>query len=244
MMKIKDVMTSRVITVEPEAKIHTAIRLMLQNRISGLPIVNKNGVLVGMVTEGDFLRRAETGTERRRPRWLEFLIGPGQLADDYTRAHARTVEEVMTSDVHSVGEDAPLQDAVQLMERHQVKRLPVLRQGKLVGLVTRANLLHALASRIHDAKTPTAGDQEIRSALTRHLQQQSWAPAAAVDITVTDSVVELWGTVTDERTRRALVVAAENTAGVKEVRDHLAWIDVSSGLVLSQPAEPARAKTS
>ena len=142
----KDVMTANVITVAPHAPILAALQLMLQHHISGLPVVDEKRNLVGIVTEGDFLRRAETGTERQRSRWFEFLIGPGALAGDYVHTHGRRVDEVMTGDVRTVADDAPLDVIVALMEKHRIKRIPVVRGGELVGIVSRANLLHALAS--------------------------------------------------------------------------------------------------
>src|SRR5215475_11993856 len=144
-MKAKDVMTRRVISVAPDASIREALRLMLANQISGLPVVDGSGRLVGIVTEGDFLRRSETGTERRRPRWLEFLLGPGMIASDYVRSHARRVDQVMTSDVQTVTEEAQFGDIVTLMEKHRIKRLPVVRGDEVVGIVSRANLLRGLA---------------------------------------------------------------------------------------------------
>ena len=132
-MKAKDVMTANVISITPEASVLDALRLTLQHQISGLPVVDRNGGLVGIVTEGDFLRRTETGTERKRPRWLEFLVGPGTLARDYVRSHARRVNEVMTCDVETVTEEAQLGDIVNLMEKRRIKRVPVLRDDRLVG---------------------------------------------------------------------------------------------------------------
>jgi len=236
-MKASDVMTRRVLTVEPSASVLQAIRLMLQNRISGLPVVDTNGVLVGLVTEGDFLRRTETTTEKRRPRWLEFLVGPGRLADEYVKTHARKVDEIMTREPRTITEDTPLEDVVQIMERHKIKRLPVMRGKQLVGIVSRANLLHALASLTPFAPPTAATDKTIRDRLLTELEQQKWAPVRALNVTVKDGVVDLWGTITDERERQALIVAAENVPGVKEVRDHLAWVDAMSGMVLLSPTE-------
>ena len=126
-MQVKDIMTSKVLSVEANTSVFRAIRSMLQHKISGLPVVNADGALVGIVTEGDFLRRAETATERRRPRWLEFLMGPGRLADEYVHTHTRRVADVMTPDPYTVTEATPLEDVVRIMEKHRIKRLPVLR---------------------------------------------------------------------------------------------------------------------
>jgi CBS domain-containing protein len=236
-MKASDVMTRRVLTVEPGASVLQAIRLMLQNRISGLPVVDAKGVLVGVVTEGDFLRRTETTTEKRRPRWLEFLVGPGRLADEYVKTHARKVDEIMTPEPRTIAESTPLEEVVQIMERHKIKRLPVMRGKQLIGIVSRANLLHALASLAPSAPPTVATDNVIRDRLLTELEQQKWAPVRALNVTVKAGVVDLWGTITDERERQALIVAAENVPGVKAVRDHLAWIDAMSGMVLPSPTE-------
>jgi predicted transcriptional regulator len=140
---------------------------MLQRHISGLPVVDQKGRVVGIVTEGDFLRRAETGTQRRRPRWLEYLIGPGRLADEYTRSHGRKVSEIMTADPLTVTEETSLDEVVRLMEKCQIKRLPVIREQQVVGIVSRANLVHALASVARQIKPTSASDQAIRDRILR-----------------------------------------------------------------------------
>jgi CBS domain-containing protein len=244
-MKVKDVMTSPVISIEPDAPIWQAVRIMLQRHISGLPVVDEKGRVVGIVTEGDFLRRAETGTQRRRPRWLEYLIGPGRIADEYTRSHGRKVSEIMTADPVTVTEETSLDEVVRLMEKRQIKRLPVVHGEHLVGIVSRANLVHALAGVAREIRPTSASDQAIRDRILAELANQTWAPVALVDVIVRDGVVELWGTITDERERKAIVVAAENVPGVKAVNDHLAWVDASSGMVLYQSnEEPVQAKAS
>ncbi len=234
-MKAKDVMTAGVVTVVEDASITEAIRLMLQRKISGLPVVGSSGALVGMVTEGDFLRRSELGTERHAARWIEFLLGPGKLAENYVHAAGRKVRDVMTEQVYTVEEEAPLGNVVAIMERRKIKRVPVLRDGKLVGIVTRANLLHALAG-LQRIDTSVSTDITIRTKLMVELEKQSWAPLAGIDITVCDAVVTLTGAVFDDRQRQALRVAAENISGVKKVEDQLTWIEPTSGMVLGAPA--------
>ena len=241
-MKASDVMTPRVLSIETDAPIMRAVRLMLQNRISGLPVVGPKGELVGMVTEGDFIRRGEIGTQRHRNRWLEFLIGPGRLADEYVHARGRKVEEVMTREPITVTEDTPLDEVVRLMERHRIKRLPVLRAGALVGIVTRANIMHALVSLAAETKAPAGDDATIREQILAECSKQSWAPMA--NVVVRNGVVELWGTITDERERQALIVASENVAGVKAVHDHLVWIEPNSGFVIQSEEDEARARAS
>ena len=235
-MNVEEVMTTHVVTVEPGDTVLHAARLMLQHRISGLPVVDPGGALVGIVTEGDFLRRAEIGTQRKRPRWLEYLLSPGKRAEEYVHSHGRKVSEVMTPDPRTVTEDAALDDVVKVMEAQRIKRLPVLRDGKLVGIVTRANLLRAFASLAQEVGPPARDDETIRKWLIADLEARKWAPVPLLNIMVRNGIVELWGTITDERQRQAIVVAAENIPGVKGVRDHLAWIDPMSGHV------PARAR--
>jgi len=234
-MKTKDVMTAGVVTVAEDAPINEAIRLMLQRKISGLPVVDAAGTLAGMVTEGDFLRRSELGTERHAPRWIEFLAGSGKLAENYVHAAGRKIRDVMTDKVYSVDEETPLSEVVEIMERRRVKRLPVLRGAKLVGIVTRANLLHALAG-LQQANVAASSDITIRTRLMAELEKQSWAPLVAIDIVVTDGVVKLTGAIFDERQRHALRVAAENIPGVKKVEDKLVWIEPMSGLVIEAPS--------
>lgn len=231
-MQARDVMTRPVLSVEADAPITHAIRLMLQKRISGLPVIDHSGHLVGLVTEGDFLRRAESGTQKARPRWTEFLMGPGALAEQYVKAHGRKVSEVMTADVKTATEETPLDAIVAMMERHRIKRVPILCGDKLVGIVTRANLLRALASLTHEMKPSTAGDAEIREKILAGLKAETWAPLASIDVIVRDGVVTLSGCVTDERQRGALKVLTENVAGVKKVRDHLVWIEPVSGAAI------------
>lgn len=229
-MNVADIMTRPVITATSKTTIAEAAGLMLQHRISGLPVLNANGELIGVVTEGDLLRRAETGTEPRHPRWLEFLIMPGRLAQEYTNAHARYVGEVMTTDVVSVTPQDSLTEVVRLMERHRVKRLPVVEAGRLVGIVSRANLVRAMLCNL--SEPAELSDTAIRDRILEEIRQQPWGPRHSVDVRVTAGVVELSGTTTDDRERTALCVLAENTAGVKAVRHRLVWVEPLSGLVI------------
>ena len=164
-MNVKDVMTPHVLAVTPDESIFVAARLMLQKKISGLPVVDGLGNLVGIVSEGDFLRRAETGTKRQRPKWMEFFLGPGRLADEYVQISGRKVRDVMTEDVRTVTPDAPLEDVVRLMERHHIKRVPVVDGGKIVGIVTRANLLRAMASFVGEIAPSSAGRHDHTRAI-------------------------------------------------------------------------------
>jgi CBS domain-containing protein len=234
-MKVSDVMTREVVSIAPEASVMEAVRLMLQHKVSGLPVIDGSGRLQGVVTEGDFLRRVETGTERKRSRFVEFLLGPGRLAEDYVHASGRKVDEVMTPEPRTVGEDEPLEKVVHLMERYRVKRLPVVRGDKVVGIVTRQNLMRALANLALAAHPVAADDATIRERLLAELKRQSWAPVGLIDVVVKDGVVKLSGALTDERERQAIRVAAENIPGVKKVEDHLIWIEPNTGVIVEAP---------
>jgi CBS domain-containing protein len=241
-MRAADVMTLSPVTVAEDAPIVEAIRLMLQRKFSGLPVVDKTGALVGIVTEGDLLRRVETGTQRKRPRWIEFLIGSGRLASEYVQASGRKVQEVMSRDVQTIGEDASLDEIVALMEQHRIKRLPVVRDGKVVGIVTRANLLRALASIVGETRPADGDDGSIRARIYAELEKQPWAPVNLLDIVVRNGVVHLWGVLLDERQREAVRVLCENTPGVKTVEDHLVWVEPMSGMALPGPDSDGEAR--
>jgi CBS domain-containing protein len=236
-MQVKDVMTRNVISIKTNEPILKAARVMLQNRISGLPVIDPTGKLVGIVTEGDFLRRGEIGTQRQRPKWLEFLVGPGRLAEEYVRTSGRKVDEIMTLDPISVTEDDSLETVVEHMERRRVKRLPVMRGRQMVGIVSRANLMHALASLARD-DDPAADGSTIRDHILAAIGKQPWAPK--INVVVRNGVAELWGAITEERQRQALIVATENVAGVKEVHDHLVWVEPMSAMAFLSPEDEAK----
>lgn len=231
------IMTQNLITVSPETPVAAAAKTMLDNHISGLPVI-ENGKLVGIVTEGDFLRRAELGTELKRPNWLQFLLGAGREAADYVQAHGRKVVDVMTRDPVTVSEETSLQDLVAAMEAHHVKRLPVMRDGRLVGIVTRANLLRAISTLARDVSGPTASDEDVRARLMVKLMEADWRPAG-LQVTVRDGVAHLHGIIIDERARQAAIVAAETTPGVTAVRDHLILIRNWSGFYTLSPEDKA-----
>jgi CBS domain-containing protein len=220
-MKASEIMTLGVYTVRPEASLKEAASLMRERGISGLPVVDKMGRLVGVVTEGDLLRRVETGTERHRPRWLEFLLGPGRLANEYVHSHARKVQDVMTPEVITVSKDAPLQDVVNILEQGRIKRVPVTRGDKLVGIVSRANLVQALARLAQEASPTRPDDEAAREQIMTELNKQPWAPRGSLNVIVRGGIAELWGVIGDERERDAIRVVAENVPGISQVIDHL-----------------------
>jgi CBS domain-containing protein len=236
-MNAGEVMTVGITTIRSDASVMEAAHLMIQHGVSGLPVVNAHGQLVGIVTEGDFLRRAETGTERRRPRWLEFLLGPGRLANEYVRSHARKIQEVMTPDVITVSPSTPLEDVVTMMERHRIKRVPVLGGEKLVGIISRANLVQALARLAEEASPSRPDDEAMRMQILNDLNRERWTPRDALNVIVRNGVAELWGVILDERERQAIKVVAENVPGIKAVRDHLVFVGPMSGVVLESPED-------
>ena len=231
-MNAEHVMTRDVISIDPDATVLQAARLMLQHHISGLPVIDKDGRLVGVLSEGDFLRRRETRTEHKRSRWLEFLMGPGRMAAEYSHSHGSKVAEVMTAEVHTVDEVTALEDIVELMEHKRIKRVPVVCGSQLVGIVTRSNLMHAMVSLARVTQPTAKDDGAIREMLQAEFQKEIWAPAAMTNVVVRDGVVELWGVIIDERQREAMKVAAENIPGVKAVNDHLVWVEPTSGMVI------------
>jgi CBS domain-containing protein len=236
-MNASHVMTREILSVGPDTTVAEAIRTMLDNRISGLPVIDEAGRLAGVLTEGDLMRRGETGTERQRPRWLEILMGPGRLAGEYVRTHGRKIGEVMTRDVVSVTPDTPLREVVELMERHRIKRVPVLDGDVLVGILSRADLLRALADALEEKPAPTTSDEEIRERILGELAKAAWMPRDGLAITVENGVVDLNGVILDEKERSALRVAAENIPGVRAVEDHLVWVEPVSGTVIEAPRE-------
>lgn len=221
-MRASDIMTGNVITITPDADLAEAVSLMITHGISALPVV-RDGAVVGILSEGDLLRRAETGTETRPSRWLQFVSSPERLAHDYIRGHSRKVEHMMSQPVITVDAETPIADVAALLESKGIKRVPVLLDGRLIGIISRANLLRALASRLRPAtEQDRSDDRSIRSALEAELRTKPWAPALGqFNIVVEDGVVHLWGWVPPGTERQALVVAAENTRGVKGVVDHL-----------------------
>jgi CBS domain-containing protein len=221
-MRAKDVMTSEVITVSENATVPEAAKLMAEHGISGVPVVDKDNRVTGMVSEGDLLHRAETGTERRRSWWLDMVSSTNKLAGEYIKSHSGKVKDVMTRDILSVTAETPVADVAILLETNRIKRVPVLRDGKLVGIVSRANLVRALAMTISEAPDGAeADDRAVRDRLLAELKAQKWAEVSPANVTVKDGVVHLWSSYLSQQEKRALVVAAENIPGVRRVEDHM-----------------------
>ncbi len=221
-MNAADIMTPDVIVAHPDTPLDQLVDTMLAHRISGLPIVD-NGIVVGIVSEGDLLRRAETGTEKPRSHLLALFGSTAADAAAYVRTHGRRAREIMTTDLTTVGPDTPIAEIADILETKRIRRVPVVVAGKVLGIVARADLLKALAMRLHAEPGPIdSDDRSIQIRLLEEFRQHAWSGRVAqFDITVRDGVVHLWGIVRGEDHRRALIVAAENTMGVKGIADHL-----------------------
>lgn len=230
-MLVSEIMTSPVVGIEPSASVADAAKLMLGGHLSGLPVISADKRLVGVVTEGDFLRRGEIGTVRKRSAWLEFFVGPGKEAEEYVRSHGRKVEEVMSQQPITISANATLEELVQLMTRRNIKRVPVVDNGALVGIVARSDLMRAML-RLLPASAPHAdSDEEIRQTIVKELATQSWS--GAIRVRVDHGVATLSGAIFDERARQAARVAAETAPGVTDVIDQLTWIEPMSGMYIS-----------
>ncbi len=223
-MRAIDVMTTSVLFAHPDTSVQETAKTLAENHISGMPVIDDKGALIGMITEGDLLHRAEIGTGvGKRAWWLEFLASTRELAHGYVREHSHKVRDLMTTDVVSVTEDTPVVQIAEMLERHRIKRVPVLKEGKVTGLVSRANLIRALASAVPDAVPSVAPeDESIRDAIVKAMKDTRWS-LSREDVLVTHGVVHLWGIVTSEEERKAIRVAAENVPGVKEVNSHLEY---------------------
>ena len=220
-MRAIDVMTSSVVVASPDMNVQAAAKLLDDNRISGMPVVDAAGQVIGVISESDLVRRTEIGTgERRRSWWLEFFTSNRELASEYVKEHAHMVKDIMSQPVVSVREDTPLSEIADLLERHRIKRVPVLRDDKLVGIVSRSNLIRALASFAPVKLATLPSDREIREAVLRELSGRRWA-LPRHGVIVQDGFVHLWGVVQSEDDRSAIRAAAEGVPGVKGVRDHL-----------------------
>lgn len=227
-MRAHQIMTKDVITVTPHTTIEEAAKIMLQTHISGLPVMDDTGKLVGIVSESDFLRRGEISTGRKRPTWLQFFLGPGNAAAEFVHERGRRVADVMTENPITVDEEAPLEELVRLMEKNDIKRPPVMGGKILKGIVARSNLLRAVATIAHELPDPAADDDDIRDRITRAVNKTDWRPIG-FEVTVRNGVVHLHGLITTDEARRATIVAAENTTGVKKVLDYLCLVDTWSG---------------
>jgi CBS-domain-containing membrane protein len=220
-MKARDIMTRSVQTATADTLVYDIARTMVEWRISAVPIVDHQGQVIGIVSDGDLLHRPETGTERRRSRWIDFLIDTSTKAREFRKSHGLRAADVMTRDVVSVRSDTDVAEIADLFETRNIKRVPVIDDGRLVGIVSPRDLIAALARSAPQQPARSVSDSEIQAALDRGLQENAWTDRAVVTFTVRDGVVEMSGIVDDEERHAALRVMAENVAGVHAVRDNL-----------------------
>jgi len=227
-MIVSDLMKCDVTTVQPDTTLADAARIMLSRHVSGLPVVD-GGALVGIVTEGDLLQRTEIGTDGKMHSRLQAFFMPGSLANEFIRTHGIYVRDVMTFPVLSVTPDTPLFEAANMMCQQDIKRLPVIRDGKLAGVIGRTDLLAVLARRLIEVDDPFT-DADIKSHILTTLREQSWAPKSGITVKVAGGIVDLDGPIMSYEERRAVRVVAETTPGVREVHDHLYFVDPTSGM--------------
>lgn len=229
-MKVSEIMTRNAISVQPRTTVVDAARIMLANHVSGLPVLDESGALVGVVTEGDLLRRAEIGTEGEQAGWLKALLQPAAVAADYVATHSRHVSGVMTHSPIFVTPDTSLAEVAQTMLRKRVKRLPVLEDNKLIGVVSRTDLLKALTSKLISEPKDGGSDGDILAYIKGEIAKAKWAPKSGLRVAVKDKMVTLEGTIFSDEERQAVTTIAENAPGVKEVKDEMVFVDPGSGL--------------
>ena len=229
-MRAKDIMTESIVCVNVKETVFDAAELLLGAGVSAAPVVNDQGNVLGIVSEADLIHRAEIATTPRKS-WLQRLLGgEATAARDFVSTHARKVADVMTREVVTASDDATLVELVELIEKHRVKRIPIVRDNKLVGVVSRANLLGALLSREPEAAVEPTDDNQLRQAVVDAFDKQPWKSRWPVNVVVSDGAVHLWGFVESEDVRKAYRVAAENVPGVKKVRSHLRSVPATVGM--------------
>lgn len=220
-MFARDIMTPDPVTILTDADLKQAARIMIERRVSALPVVNNKEQVVGILSEGDLLWRTEISTEKKRSGWLEFFLSTDQLARDYVKSHGVKVGEVMTRPVLSVAEDTSLVEIADLFERHGIKRVPVLKDGKLIGIVSRADIVRAYAEGQSVPQPPMSQDRRIREALLADIKREAWSRTLYLSISIHDGIVELSGVVESDERRNAVIVMAERIPGVQRVIDQL-----------------------
>lgn len=229
-MRAKNVMTGGVMCLNVKESVFDAAELLLGAGVSAAPVVDDKGAIVGIVSEADLIRRAEIGTAPRKS-WLSRLLNSdANAARDFVATHGRKVSDVMTREVVTADEEATLRDLVELIEKHGVKRIPIVRAGKLVGVVSRANLLEALLSREPEGSVVQPTDKELRQAVLDALESRAWTSKWPTNVFANEGVVHLWGFVESDEVRKAYRVVAENVPGVKRVKSHLRSMPASVGM--------------
>jgi CBS domain-containing protein len=220
-MNAADVMVHQVITIRPDSTIRDVAALLVAKHISAVPVTDAEGKLLGIISEGDLLRRSETETERRRSWWLTWFVSNETLTTEFIKSHSRKVSDVMTRNVIVARPETPLHEIATLLEHNRIKRVPIVQGDKIVGLVSRANLVQALASWRDDSPPTVPDDVALRDAVMANLEKESWAPTALINVTARSGLIDLWGLVVSQAQRDAIRVAIEVTPGVMAVNDNL-----------------------
>ena len=220
-MLAEQIMTSHVITVSPQTSISEIAELMTRHRISGLPVLGEDGNLVGIVSETDLLHRAETATEKQRKWWVALFLDPDMRARDFIKVHGRTAADVMSHFVISIPHDAPLATVANILEANNLKRAPVLKQGKLVGIITRGDLVKAFVDADAMRSAPHREPGALQKAINDRLAKQSWLNPTYINVIVTDEAVEIRGIVQSEDQHRALEILVAELAGSRRVESHV-----------------------
>jgi CBS domain-containing protein len=233
-MNVAALMSTNIVSVLPSTTLADAVRIMLANHVSGLPVLESDGTLVGMITEGDLLRRTELESEDKQPSWLKVFLMLSTVAADYVATHGRRVSEVMTTHPIYVSPATDLAEASRLMLHKHVKRLPVLKAGRMVGVISRADVLRALARKLIEVPAERS-DDEIGAYIKNEIAHAKWAPKSSIKVGVKEKVVNLEGMIFSDEERLAVIVIAENAPGVKEVQDHLTFVDPASGMSFPFP---------
>lgn len=220
-MHAAEIMTRNVITATPSTEVREIVDLMIKNRISAVPVVDDGGRVIGMVSEGDLMRRVENNTERRDSWWLAALFSARNDADSYVKSHGRRAEDVMTREPITISEDTPLYKIAQTLEKNHIKRVPVVANGKLVGIVSRSNLLQGFSTMQKDARAGVADDTTIRNSIIKEIESKLGISGNTTNVVVVNGVVTLWGLVESAAQKKGAAIAAEGTPGVKEVHNNL-----------------------
>lgn len=219
-MQAIDIMTPKVVSVGPDAEVREIAQLLLKHRISAVPVVDGEHRVIGIVSEGDLMRRVKDDSDQRHSWWLSLFAG-GKDAGDYVKSHGRKAHEVMTPDPLTVEENTPLHSIARMLEKHHIKRVPVVREGKLVGIVSRANLLQGIANAAVAPTQSPIDDRQIREAILNEVEHNTGAHTENISLIVDGGVVEIWGLVESLEQKQAVTVAAENVSGVTRVENHL-----------------------
>jgi CBS domain-containing protein len=220
-MQARDVMTKDVVTVGPETTVSDIAALLVTHRIGAVPVVSADRKLIGIVSQTDLVHRSETGTEKRRKWWLEAFADPDVKAREYAKTHGRKAQDVMTRVVVSVSANATLAEVADVLDTHRIRQVPVTSDGRLAGMISRADLVRALAEVSITAPATRPDSGALQKAIWDQIKALPWLKTSYVNLAVKDGVVDLWGAAESDDQRRALRVLVEGVPGVTKVEDNL-----------------------